>query len=66
MMASSRTAATASGVISGLGLASAKISGLGAIFATISRFRTSAADRPRKTSAPPITSASVRAGVSRA
>ena len=66
MMASSRTAATASGVISGLGLASAKISGLAAILATISGFSTLAAERPRKMSAPAITSAKVRASVSRA
>ena len=66
MMASSRTAATSSGVISGLGLASAKMSGLAAILATIADLSTPAAERPRNTSAPPITSASARAGVSRA
>ena len=66
MMASERTAATASGVISGLGLASAKISGLAAIFAAISGFSTPAADRPKKTSAPAITSPRLRASVSRA
>jgi hypothetical protein len=62
-MASSRTAFTSSGVISGLGLASAKISGRGAILATMSGFSTPPADRPRKTSAPSITSASVRLSV---
>ena len=66
MMASSRTAATSSGVISGLGLASAKISGRAAILAAISFFSTPAADSPRNTSAPPITSPRVRASVSRA
>ena len=64
MIASSRTAFTASGEISGVGFASAKISGLGAIFATISFFSTPPADRPRKMSAPAITSASVRDEVS--
>ena len=61
-MASSRTACTSSGVISGSGLASAKMIGLAAILATISGLSTPAADRPRNTSAPSITSASVRAG----
>jgi len=44
-------------------LASARISGLKAIFATISGFNTPAAERPRKTSAPSITSASFLAEV---
>ena len=60
MRASSRTARTCSGRISGVGLASAKITGRGAIVATISGLSTPPADRPRNTSAPGITSASVR------
>ena len=59
-MASSRTAFTSSGEISGLGLASAKITGLAAIFATMSFFSTPPADRPRKMSAPAIASISER------
>ena len=62
--ASGRTAFTSSGMISGTGLASASISGFSAIFATISGFSTPGADRPRKMSAPAITSASVRCLVS--
>ena len=62
-MASSRTAFTCSGKISGLGLASAKINGRAAIFLTISGLSTPPADRPRNTSAPSITSASMRADV---
>jgi hypothetical protein len=44
-------------------LASARISGFFAIFATISGLSTPPAERPRKTSAPSITSASLRASV---
>jgi hypothetical protein len=63
MMASPRTALTSSGRISGFGLASARISGFGAIcLATMSCFSTPPADRPRKMSAPGITSARVRCG----
>ncbi len=63
MIASSRTAFTSSGRISGIGLASARISGLAAIFATISPLSTPPADRPRNTSAPSMISASLRASV---
>ena len=63
-MASSRTERTSSGMISGVGLASAKISGRAAMHATIAGLSTPAADRPRNTSAPSMTSASVRSGVS--
>jgi len=63
MMASSRTAATSSGMISGVGLASAKISGFGAMRATMSAFSTPPADSPRNMSAPSITCVSVRRSV---
>jgi hypothetical protein len=63
MIASSRTALTSSGMISGVGFASAKISGFGPIALTISGFSTPPADRPRNTSAPTITSASLRSSV---
>jgi len=63
MMASSRTARTSSGRISGVGLASAKISGRAAILRTISGLSTPPADRPKNTSAFSMTSASVRAAV---
>ena len=53
-----------SGRISGSGLASARISGRCAIFLTIDGFKTPPADNPRNTSAPVITSSSVRARVS--
>jgi len=66
MMASGRTARTCSGMISGSGLASAMISGFCAKRCSQSGFSTRGADRPRKTSAPSSTSASVRAEVSRA
>ena len=66
MMQSGRTALASSGMISGLGLASAKMIGCGAIVATISGFSTPAADRPRKMSAPSTISAKVRLSVSRA
>ena len=60
-MASGRTALTSSGMISGVGLASAKMIGFGPIVATIAAVRTLGADRPRKMSAPTIASARVRA-----
>ena len=63
MIASGRTSLTSSGMISGTGLASARISGLSAMASTISGLSTPGADSPRKTSAPPITSARVRASV---
>ncbi len=62
-IASLRTACTSSGRISGVGLASAKMTGLARIVATISGLSTPAAERPRKMSAPFITSASVRCSV---
>ena len=46
MMASSRTSATSSQVISGSGLAMAKMIGFGAIDATISLVTAPLADRP--------------------
>ena len=61
MIASGATARTASGKISGVGLASAKTIGRGAILATISAVNTPGPDRPRNRSAPTITSASVAA-----
>ena len=64
MMASSRTALTSSGEISGVGLASAKINGLAAMPLTISGLSTPPADKPKKISASFITSPSVRALVS--
>ena len=63
MIASSRTALTSSGMISGVGLASAKTIGLLAIVATISFLTTPPADRPSTMSAPTIASASVRCEV---
>ena len=66
MTASGRTSFTSSGMISGTGLASANTSGRGAIADTISLLTMRPAERPRKTSAPGMISASVRAGVSRA
>ena len=65
-MQSGRASIASAGSISGLGLASAMISGVFAILASSSFFRTPAADRPRKMSAPSMTSASVLASVSRA
>ena len=50
-------------MISGVGLASAMISGFSAMRLAISGFSTPAADRPRKMSAPSMTSASVRLSV---
>ena len=55
-----------SGIISGVGLASAKINGFFAIFRAMSALSTSGPDRPRKTSASAIASSSVRIGVSTA
>ncbi len=66
MMASSRISATSSGVISGSGLAMAKMIGLSAIERTMSAVSAPFTDRPKKTSAPSIASASVRALVSTA
>ncbi len=66
MTASGRTASASSGMISGVGLAIARMIGSRAIAATMSGLSTPPAERPRKTSAPAITSPSVRAGVSRA
>ena len=63
MMASSRTAATSSAVISGSGLAMAKMIGLSAIDLTMSCVTAPLADRPKNTSAPSSASASVRAEV---
>src|SRR3546814_12566752 len=64
-MASALVSLASSGVISGLGLASARISGLGAIFTSMSGLSAPAADSPRNTSAPSITSASVVASLVR-
>ena len=64
MTQSGRASFASSGRISGSGLASARISGVSAIFFTISGLSTPPAERPRKTSAPAITSSSVRARVS--
>ena len=61
MMASSRTAATSSTVISGSGLAMAKMIGFAAIDFTMSGVTAPLAERPKNTSAPSIASASVRA-----
>ena len=64
MTQSGRASRASSGEISGSGLASARISGRSAIFFTMALFSTPPAERPRNTSAPPITSSSVRARVS--
>ena len=66
MMASSRTAATSSGVISGSGLAIAKMIGFAAMTLTISGVTAPLAERPKKTSAPASASARLRALVSTA
>ena len=66
MIASGRAARASSGMISGTGLASAMISGFSAMRLTISCLSTPGAERPRKTSAPSITSSRVRASVLRA
>ena len=63
MMASSRTAATSSGVISGSGFAMAKMTGFGAIERTISSVSAPFTETPKKTSAPSIASARVRLSV---
>ena len=63
MMASSRTAATSSTVISGSGLAMAKMIGFAAIDLTMSWVTAPLAERPKNTSAPTSASASVRAVV---
>ncbi len=65
-MASGRTACTSSGVISGSGLAMAKMIGLGAMDLTMSSVTAPFTDRPKKTSAPFMASARVRASVSTA
>ncbi len=62
-MASSRISATSSGVTSGSGFAIAKMTGFGAIDRTISRVTAPFTDTPKKTSAPSMASASVRASV---
>ena len=54
MMASSRTAATSSGVISGSGLAMAKMIGLSAMDLHHVRVSAPLTDRPKNTSAPSI------------
>ncbi len=66
MIASERTSATSSGVISGSGLAMAKMIGLGAMVATISLVSAPFTERPKNTSAPTMASAKVRASVSTA
>jgi hypothetical protein len=63
MMAPGLASRASSGMISGTGLAKAMMIGLSAISLTISGFSTPGAERPRKMSAPPITSARVRASV---
>ena len=63
MMASSRTSATSSAVISGSGLANAKMIGLAAIDLTMSLVKAPLAESPKATSAPSNASASVRAEV---
>ena len=65
-MQSGRASLASSGRISGSGFASARISGRSDIFLTIAGLSTPPADRPRKTSAPAMTSSSVRALVSMA
>ena len=63
MMASPRTAATSSALISGSGLAMAKIMGLAAIDLTMSLVTAPLTESPKNTSAPASASASVRAEV---
>ena len=63
MMASSRTSATSSAVISGSGLAKAKMIGLAAIDLIMSAVKAPLAESPKATSAPTKASASVRAEV---
>ncbi len=66
MMASLRTAATSSTVISGSGLAMAKMIGFSAIDFTMSWVIAPFTDSPKNTSAPASASARVRASVSTA
>ena len=66
MMASERTCATSSTVISGSGLAIAKMIGFAAIDFTMSMVNAPFCDRPNATSAPSKACASVRALVSTA
>jgi hypothetical protein len=63
IIASGRAASATSGMISGVGLASAMTSGRSAIRLIISGLSTSPAERPRKTSASTMISPSVRAVV---
>ena len=65
-MASGRMVSTSSGVISGSGLAMAKMIGWSAMEATMSWFTAPLTETPRKTSAPFMASARVRASVSTA
>ena len=60
IIASGRASLASSGIISGVGFASAMISGILAIFLTIAGFKAPAADRPTNTSASAMTSSSVR------
>jgi hypothetical protein len=62
-MQSGLAALASSGRISGSGLASARMIGRSAMLFTISGVTAPAAEQPSSTSAPAITSASVRAGV---
>ena len=62
-MASLRTSATSSALISGSGLAMAKMIGLSAIDLTISFVIAPLTESPKKTSAPASACASVRADV---
>ena len=59
IIASERVALTSSGKISGIGLAKAKTNGFSAILLIIAGFTTPGPDKPRKISAPFITSESV-------
>ena len=63
IMASGRAATASSGMISGIGFASAMISGRSPMRLTMSGLSTPPAERPRKMSAPSITSPSVRLSV---
>ena len=65
-MASSRTARTSSGVISGFGLAIAKIKGWAAMESAISWVTAPATESPMKQSAPFRASSRVRVGVEEA
>ncbi len=66
MIASGRARIASSGMISGVGFASAKMTGRAAIAATISPLTIPPVERPTNTSAPLSASASVRRDVSRA